>query len=309
MSQIQRSELQAVIGKGQAQRAVVWPIERATEKAWLITTAGGQIWVPKYLWRDDHLRSPESRIKWLMELFEKISSTHDQSTVPVKKVGDGTTEKSVKVRFRVRREINDPRNPDYKEAVRSATVPASLLVQDEKGIWSLPQWCLRQKLKDTERLVDKPIWPGLAAVRTQLENGLATSLKLQAEQELKDSLERERTRKDPPVLNVVVLIPQTWLSQMGIAEQLNEDELKNALKALLVHLLSSTLDDKARAQLAQSPVEPSGECKFVRVSLSLQAASANVLKALAQSLGLTPGPMAKRLLGLAANSHPQNPII
>ena len=301
MNQFQRNELQTVFGKGPACHTVVWPIDRSTEKAWRITTSGGQIWVPKCLWRDDHLGNPESRIKWMMKLFGQISSTHDDALVPVKRAGKGPTEKSVKVNFRARRWFNDPMNPDFKEVVRSATVPISLVMQDENGTWKLPLWCLKRKLKDSESLVDKPIWPGLAAVQSELEDGLAISIKLQEAQELQIALERERIRKDPPVLTTSVLIPQPWFSPLGLSELLDENEIKNALKTLLVQLLLSPLDNTTQTQLAQAPVLPDGKYMDVRVAFYLEAIPANALQALASRLGLTPGPMAKRLIGLAAN--------
>jgi hypothetical protein len=303
MNQLKRTQLETVFGNGPGRHAVVWAIERETEKAWLIKTAGGQIWMPKYLWRDNHpgIGSAEFRIKERFELFEKISSSNDSSLLPVKKAGKGSTEKSVKVSFRVRRADN-PDNPPYKEVVRSATVPVSLLVQEGNGSWYLPLWCIKQKLKTFEYLVEKACWPGLAAVQNELREGLAISLKLQAAHELAAALEREKNRQDAPVL-FVILVPQLWLPLLGISEQLAEEELGDALKNVLDHLLSNVdpIDDALSAQLVQPPVGPSVQGKNFRVSIALEGGPASKLTALANTLLLTPAPIAKRLLGLAVN--------
>lgn len=292
------SALTISFGQGEARQTVHWPIVKATAKAWLISTAAGEIWMPKYLWLEDRTSHAEIRIRRLMELLTKISSTHPDARVPVKRAGKGSSEKSVRVSYQVRRAAGDPRNPDCKEIARSATVPLSLLAQDTVGTWSMPLWCLKKKLAPSENFATNAKWLGLPVVQAQLEDAHAAAIMLRAEQELQVDADRARARLDGPLCGVTMVIPKAWLVPMGISEQAGREELKTALKAELVHLLMNPLGDAVWAQLEQVAMELEGETERERVSVMLGASAGSMLERLAKRLNLTLGPTAKRLLSL-----------
>ena len=171
------------------QRKAAWPLLKATEKAWLLQTAGGELWMPRRRWSDAmasrplstpvppeelHLHVDRARLERLIQLFAEVSSSNRDPRVAVRKVGAGSTGKSVKVEFQVG--INDPEilgGPILKK--RTATVALSLLAADVDGNCSMPRWALQSKLKLGERgrpgehLTGTSVWSGLPAVRAQMQ--------------------------------------------------------------------------------------------------------------------------------------------
>lgn len=99
-------------------------------------------------------------------------------------------------------------------------------------------------------------------------------------------------------MNITILVEDAWLDQLGLADHLRSDaaEVMATCKRALAHALSSFLPDDALTQLGNG----AGSGRTHRVMISLPSAQSSVLTALANSLGLTPGPTAKRLIGLVA---------
>ena len=51
MGQPQRTEVEVSFSRGQPyQQRVSWPVLQSTDKAWLIQTPVGEVWVPSYRW-------------------------------------------------------------------------------------------------------------------------------------------------------------------------------------------------------------------------------------------------------------------
>lgn len=169
-------QLEVPFGQGGHRLLVVWPIVGMTDNAWKIRTPGGEIWVPKWRWQGPGLYGDKMRLQLVLALFEDISRTHHDARIPVKKVGKGSSEKSVQVSFLIQRIDKRLREDDQETVKRSATVPLSLLEQGDGGAWSMPHWAIAQKLnKEKEKLASKAVWPGLAAVQAQLQSAFDAS--------------------------------------------------------------------------------------------------------------------------------------
>src|SRR5450830_618463 len=164
------TQLEVPFGQGDHRQLAVWPIVDMSDKAWKIQTPGGEIWVPKWRWQGPGLCGDKMRLQLVLALFEDISRTHHDARVPVKKVGKGSSEKSVQVSFLIQRIDKRRREDDQETVKRIATVPLSLLEQGDGGAWSMPEWVIAKKLnKEKEKLASKPVWPGLLAVQAQLQ--------------------------------------------------------------------------------------------------------------------------------------------
>ena len=118
MNQVQ-TELSVAFGCDVHRRTVAWPVIRSTEKAWLIETPGGEIWMPAYRWR--HIRSSqdELRLRQVCDLFADLSSTHRDARVSVRKAGKGTTDTYVDIW--VRRLTGCRRSRRQVEGIHSST--------------------------------------------------------------------------------------------------------------------------------------------------------------------------------------------
>jgi len=165
-----KTELSVEFGHDVHRRTVVWPILKSTDKAWLLVTTGGEIWMP--IWRWKHIRSSQDsvRLKQICDLFTDLSVTHGDARVSVRKAGRGATDKSYSVAFSVR--VKDAVRSDWEPAVkdRTAIVPISQLLPDADGGWTLPRWVLQSKLNQSrELLAGRSVWAGLALVMAQLQ--------------------------------------------------------------------------------------------------------------------------------------------
>jgi CRISPR type IV-associated DEAD/DEAH-box helicase Csf4 len=104
-------------------------------------------------------------------------------------------------------------------------------------------------------------------------------------------------------MNITILVPNAWLSALGLAEHLQVDALEVArfTRDLLVQILSGPLGHAVADELSQP--QPSHEGTSVRMTIGIPQSAASTLQALANHAELTPGPTAKRLLGMAARGE------
>jgi CRISPR type IV-associated DEAD/DEAH-box helicase Csf4 len=109
-----------------------------------------------------------------------------------------------------------------------------------------------------------------------------------------------KLKQKSKLMNIVILIPNEWLTPLGLAEHLQKDlvEIGSVAKAALLHALSQQIDEGDMAKVALSPPPTQGIQH--RISISLPSGVTSILKGIADSHGLTPGPAAKRMLGLIA---------
>lgn len=167
------NELAATFGDAQHKQIVSWPVLKTTDKARLIRTPGGEIWIPIWRWNAiqlHHRRHPDEKtLAEIQQFFAEISATCGESRVFVKRAGKGPTDLSVKIKFTFTRK-EGPDTWGTKIWERSATVAKSLLTQDPDGRWTAPRWRLIECLKkDQEKLATAGIWPGLEAVHVELQ--------------------------------------------------------------------------------------------------------------------------------------------
>ena len=107
---------------------------------------------------------------------------------------------------------------------------------------------------------------------------------------------------------VTILIPMAWLNALGLSSHLHEDptEAGHAGKAALLHALTQPMD--GILERLQLPMEVE-QGRSQRVSINIPSAPGNLLQFVANSLGLTPGPTAKRLIGLVARGDISSPSV
>lgn len=104
-------------------------------------------------------------------------------------------------------------------------------------------------------------------------------------------------------MNITILVPNVWLSSLGLEDHLQADPLEVArfTRDLLTQVLSSPLGDAVVDRLSQPQPEHSGSS--VRMTIGIPQAPSSTLQAISMAAGLTPGPAAKRLLGMAARGE------
>jgi hypothetical protein len=105
---------------------------------------------------------------------------------------------------------------------------------------------------------------------------------------------------------VTILIPLNWLGPLGLPEHLHDsvDEAGRIGKEALLHALKQPVDATEPKLALPAPVEAG---RNHRVSINIPSAPASVLQFLASGIGLTPGPTAKRLIGLVARAQIERP--
>jgi hypothetical protein len=167
-----RNSLDVVFFRGLPyQQGVSWPILQTTPKAWRIETPGGEIWVPSYRWSTMPAgpgASPEEmRFNGVLAFLSSITSTNGDARVAVRRAGKGPSELSVKVSFDVVVYQSDGRGI-VETRRRTVLVPASQLGSDG-DMWFVPRWVLARMLEDGESFQTRPEWPGMPALREQLQ--------------------------------------------------------------------------------------------------------------------------------------------
>ena len=172
MGQPPRTEIGFFLSRGQPyQQRVSWPILQSTDKAWLIQTPAGELWVPSYRWSrmlpGTGASANEQQFNAVLDFLRDITSTHRDARVEVRRAGKGSSDLSVTVGYTV-----VVRCPDsgrvIDELKRTSIVPASHLRADGDK-WSVPRWVAAKKLKPREAFKARPEWPGMQALQGQLQ--------------------------------------------------------------------------------------------------------------------------------------------
>lgn len=169
---------------------ISWPIIKETEKAILVETIGGEIWLPRYLF-DKHDYTAFEAQK-LLSNFKEISANYVEDLIPVKKAGKGPTEKSHKIKFDVFCSVYDVDKffLGHKKRSITKTIPVSQLVEKDGNTYA-PSWILKQKLEKGEML-SVTTWKGLPKVLEQITNIINEIDELTKEHY---RLERQRVRE------------------------------------------------------------------------------------------------------------------
>lgn len=172
MEKPQRTEVEVVFSRGQPyEQRVSWPVVQSTDKAWLIQTPAGELWVPSYRW-SRMLPGPgasanEQKLNAVLNFLRDITSTHRDARVEVRRAGKGSSDLSVTVGYTV-----VVRCPESGRAIdelkRTSIVPASQLGADGDK-WSVPRWVVAKKLKPGEGFKTRAEWPGIQALQSQLQ--------------------------------------------------------------------------------------------------------------------------------------------
>jgi CRISPR type IV-associated DEAD/DEAH-box helicase Csf4 len=104
-------------------------------------------------------------------------------------------------------------------------------------------------------------------------------------------------------MNITILIPNAWLTPLGLPEHLHSDtrEVCGAAKRALLHALDTPMEELLEEELNRDQSDSKGTS--VRVMMPLPAKVASVLSAIAKSNNLTPGPTAKHIIGLVAKGR------
>lgn len=179
------TQLEVAFGQGVYRQSLAWPIVERTDKAWKIETSGGALWVPIWRWQGQGPCSDQVRLQSLLALFADISSTHPAARILVKRLGKGSSDKSVRVGFFIFKTDKYRWGWDTEKSDRSATLALSLLSQDASGNWSAPVWAIHKKLDaKCEKLAGDAFWPGLPLVQAQLQGAFDAAEKARQDQEL-----------------------------------------------------------------------------------------------------------------------------
>ena len=210
MGQPPRTEIGFFFSRGQPyQQRVSWPILQSTDKAWLIQTPAGELWVPSYRWSrmlpGTGASANEQQFNAVLDFLRDITSTHRDARVEVRRAGKGSSDLSVTVGYTV-----VVRCPDSGQVIdelkRTSIVPASQF-QANGDKWSVPRWVVAKKLKPREGFQERPVWPGMQALQDQLQRAFdaamagqvaATAAALKADQEAAE----QRAEKDRIAANV-----------------------------------------------------------------------------------------------------------
>ena len=142
---------------------VDWEIVRKTDKAVLVNTAGGELWLPLHRFNMAEARHDQAgmighrcqcqlELDELLATLEALSRSRTDCYVEVKKAGSGPTDKSHK----------------YKVMGKTLTLPISQ-IKELDGALMAPEWLIKEKLKiSKDERVSSAVWLGWDAVLQQL---------------------------------------------------------------------------------------------------------------------------------------------
>lgn len=144
---------------------IEWPIVKVTAKALLVTTPGGEIWLPRHKFT---LRKySANRVDELIRLISRLSSTSKNAIVRIWKAGAGPTKKSHKFKVAVIQTEIDCNGEQHRKLLRRCfTLPISQ-IQIHQEHWHAPVWLFMTLLGSNEQL-SRPHWPGLIKVTNQI---------------------------------------------------------------------------------------------------------------------------------------------
>lgn len=157
-----------------------WSIVRQTEKACLVLTPCGELWLPLSLFKN-RIYSV-SQIDNLSSILNYLSANAVDSSVIVKKIDIKPTEKSQKCQVVIANKTrSDPdRTSPSKTRNITVTVPASQFFE-ENGEFYVPTWIMKRKLQKYEYLTQASS-PTVMAVKAEVTS-IVNRLKLKDEQE------------------------------------------------------------------------------------------------------------------------------
>lgn len=179
---------------------IAWPIVKSTEKAVLVLTPGGELWLPS--WKFTSYRNKQvslNSVKGLLRRLMESSQSASDSMIRVRRAGAGPTSKSHKFQVSVEATEYDDDNRTNVSVKRSRTflLPLSQVRQVD-GNWFAPRWLVEKKLDDKEMLADAE-WPGMEAVRVQIdaavESAYAQEMLLREAALAKARVQQEREEK------------------------------------------------------------------------------------------------------------------
>lgn len=172
--------LEVSFSKGKAyEQCVRWQIVRATEKAWLVHTPAGDLWVPIWEWnrRVGPAGWPDEAtyLRRIIGFLTEISASAGDMVVTIKEsaANRSASAKTVKVTFELERSPVD--SDRWVATHRTFEAPAALLSKLDDGQMALPRWLLQKKLKDRERLAAGDVWPGIDVMKAQLQQAFDTA--------------------------------------------------------------------------------------------------------------------------------------
>ena len=177
------------IASSQGARTISWSIIRETDKAVLVQTSGGELWLP--LWRFEIRKYSPGSVHVLIKLLTDISKYSEYAFVPVKKAGSGKTEKSAKYKVEVTEDLDPYGEHTLQNRVRTFTLPVSQITHTD-GLMFAPIWLLKKHL-DKNEFVKNRSWPGLDKVRLEIEQIAAEVSQLEVEHNAK--MERQRLQE------------------------------------------------------------------------------------------------------------------
>lgn len=172
---------------------IEWPVLRSTGKAVLVSTPGGNIWLP--LWKFETRKWGVTQIDQLVALITNISGSASDARIRVWKAGHGPTDKSHKFQVAVRRETQDNFGDTFRKVFRRCfTLPKSQ-IKGARGAWTAPVWLVRDRLGEKETLA-RSKWEGLDAVVSQLRSTaeLASAKRREGLKILQDRRQEEQRR-------------------------------------------------------------------------------------------------------------------
>ena len=167
---------------------IVWPEDSAksTDKVALLQTPGGEVWVLRSRLQDLHgaggiypierldLAASTVALDRIMAVVTRATADAPSSDVPVKKVGRGSTVKSARYEVEVDENMGDSRDPAWERRTVRVTLPISQIKTDGSQAMA-PKWLFKDKIPKGQKLANT-VWPGLPAVRAQIEGVVANAI-------------------------------------------------------------------------------------------------------------------------------------
>ena len=112
-------------------------------------------------------------------------------------------------------------------------------------------------------------------------------------------------------MNVTVTIPSKWLESYGLPSHMHNDQpaVIETLKSVMLHILEAPLSDEMISSVGVPLPVDTDTGENHRAMFSLSGIPSSVLQTLATLHKLTPGPTAKRLLGMVAHGEINGPDV
>jgi hypothetical protein len=175
-----------------ATETIEWPILKSTEKAVLVETTAGSIWLP--LWRFLKRTFRHDNAGELIALLSEITSLRDDAKVRVWKAGSGPSVKSHKFKVLVSSNVSDGFYQPRQILQRRTFTLAVSQVERIGNKWMAPVWLVKKHLENGES-IPNPSWTGLDEIRAQFEAIVARIKKIDAGIAAENQKRRDAERK------------------------------------------------------------------------------------------------------------------